>query len=148
METRRPHLLAIGMATDRGHTRVLRAKYLDWCSARIADQFLKLTPDEIFQLAQQVAGKSEEPAVLVPPPTDRPHVNQSTTEPGISGADSPTGSARQAGTSYRALVELVTAALAERLTLPSFEEWRESYRKDPERYESEMSGLWQEPAND
>lgn len=32
---------------------VLRAKYLDYCSARVAELFLSLPPDEIFVLADQ-----------------------------------------------------------------------------------------------
>ena len=30
----------------------LRAKYLDWCSARIAERFLALEPEEIYTLAR------------------------------------------------------------------------------------------------
>jgi len=43
--------------------KVLRAKYLDYCSAKVADTLLGLTPDEIFVLAQEAAtatGASEE----------------------------------------------------------------------------------------
>lgn len=32
---------------------VLRAKYLDYCSAQIADRLLELPPDEIYLLAEQ-----------------------------------------------------------------------------------------------
>lgn len=32
--------------------RVLRAKYLDWCSARVADRLFKLRPEEIYELAR------------------------------------------------------------------------------------------------
>jgi hypothetical protein len=32
--------------------RVLRAKYLDWCSARVADRLFKLRPEEIYDLAR------------------------------------------------------------------------------------------------
>ena len=32
---------------------VLRAKYLDYCSAQVADLLLYLTPDEIYLLAQR-----------------------------------------------------------------------------------------------
>ena len=38
--------------------RVLRAKYLDYCSAQVADTLLGLTPDEIFVLAQEAASAS------------------------------------------------------------------------------------------
>jgi len=34
---------------------VLRAKYLDYCSAQVADILLLLTPDEMFLLAQDAA---------------------------------------------------------------------------------------------
>jgi hypothetical protein len=34
---------------------VLRAKYLDYCSAQVADILLLLSPDEIFVLAQDAA---------------------------------------------------------------------------------------------
>ena len=34
-------------------TEVLRAKYLDYCSAQVADLLLYLSPDEIYLLAQR-----------------------------------------------------------------------------------------------
>lgn len=34
---------------------VLRAKYYDFCSARIADVLLELSPDEIYVLAEEAA---------------------------------------------------------------------------------------------
>ena len=37
---------------------VLRAKYLDYCSARVAEVLLGLTADEMYLLAQEVAGES------------------------------------------------------------------------------------------
>lgn len=43
------------MAVLAADEPVLRAKYLDWCSARIAERFLRLTPDEIYELAQAPA---------------------------------------------------------------------------------------------
>jgi hypothetical protein len=33
-------------------TRVLRAKYMDYCSARVADVLLTLSPDEIYVIAE------------------------------------------------------------------------------------------------
>lgn len=39
---------------------VLRAKYLDFCSAQVADILLLLTPDEMYTLAQDAAGESGE----------------------------------------------------------------------------------------
>jgi hypothetical protein len=38
---------------------VLRAKYLDYCSARVADLLLRLTPDEMYVLAQDAARELE-----------------------------------------------------------------------------------------
>lgn len=37
---------------------ILRAKYLDYCSAQVADILLLLTPDEMFVLAQDAARES------------------------------------------------------------------------------------------
>lgn len=37
---------------------VLRAKYLDYCSARVADVLLRLSPDEMFLLAEEAARES------------------------------------------------------------------------------------------
>ena len=47
ISTKRPHAPAVTADTDR----VLRAKYFDWCSARIADHFVNLTTPEIYALA-------------------------------------------------------------------------------------------------
>jgi hypothetical protein len=38
--------------------RILKAKYLDYCSAQVADILLLLTPDEMFVLAQDAARDS------------------------------------------------------------------------------------------
>ncbi len=102
--------------------RELRAKWLDWCSARLADRFLRLTPDEIYELAQRASLESE-PA---------------------GGA----GEGRRVGTelSYRSLVELVTEALQAQNPLPSFEEWAAAYAEAPERFDQELLGLWREHA--
>ena len=44
---------------DPGHPEptevVLRAKYLDYCSARVAEVLLRLSPDDIYILAQEAA---------------------------------------------------------------------------------------------
>ena len=45
---------------SRSDEAVLRAKYLDWCSARIAERFLALSPDQIYQLAERAThGQTE-----------------------------------------------------------------------------------------
>ena len=41
-------------------TRVLRTKYRDYCSARVADVLLTLSPDEIYTLAEAEARRSPE----------------------------------------------------------------------------------------
>ena len=42
-------------------SEVLRAKYLDYCSAQVADLLLFLSPDEIYLLAQRAATERGEP---------------------------------------------------------------------------------------
>ena len=42
-------------------SEVLRAKYLDYCSAQVADLLLFLSPDEIYLLAQRAAQERGEP---------------------------------------------------------------------------------------
>lgn len=36
--------------------RTLRAKYADWCSARLADRFLELTPEEAYERGRVEGG--------------------------------------------------------------------------------------------
>lgn len=43
---------------------VLRDKYLDYCSAQLADLLLYLSPDEIYQLAHRAARESDDPGVV------------------------------------------------------------------------------------
>ena len=43
---------------------VLRAKYLDYCSAQVADLLLYLTPDEIYLLAQRAYREEREEGEL------------------------------------------------------------------------------------
>ena len=40
-------------SVERGDRAVLRAKYLDYCSAQLADLLLYLSPDEIYLLAEK-----------------------------------------------------------------------------------------------
>lgn len=104
-----------------GEEQIIRAKYLDWCSARIAERFLQLTPEEIYELAETASRDDDESlrgAVVVPG----------------RGDDMP----------FRWMVGRVTEALAVSLQLPTLEEWRTGYREAPERYESELLGFWRE----
>ncbi len=101
--------------------RELRAKYLDWCSARLADRFLRLTPDEIYELAQRASRGDEGP-----------------------GAEGARAAGEGSELSYRSLVELVTEALTAQAALPSFEEWAAAYAEAPERFDEELLGFWRE----
>jgi hypothetical protein len=99
---------------------VLRAKYLDWCSAQVADHFLALSPTEIFELAERAARDRE-----------------------VSGRLSSSGEADDVQ-SYRNLVEQVTEVLWQQMELPSFEEWLKLYRANPESIEERLIGFWRE----
>lgn len=52
-----------GVSQSRGPhdepDEVLRAKYLDYCSAQVADLLLLLSPDQIYLLAQEAAEEAE-----------------------------------------------------------------------------------------
>jgi hypothetical protein len=41
-------------------------------------------------------------------------------------------------------VQRATEALLGEMSLPPFDEWRERYRGDPDRYDAEMLGFWRE----
>lgn len=97
----------------------LRAKYLDWCSARIAERFLELDPEEIYEMAR---------------PAESAEAGHSSSSPSA------------ASDSYRVLVQRATEMLLERMSLPPFEEWRRSYAADPGRYDAELLGFWKEPS--
>ncbi|MFO7894110.1 MAG: hypothetical protein R6U63_10260 [Longimicrobiales bacterium] len=74
----------------------LRAKYLDWCSARLAERFLDLSPEEIYALARpaepdraepdrvEPAGPGEADGASESPEADRPFA-----EPTRSGTPAP-----------------------------------------------------------
>ena len=51
-----------GREAPGGGERVLRAKYRDYCSARVADVLLTLSPDEIYALAESEARKADQVA--------------------------------------------------------------------------------------
>lgn len=102
--------------TESG-SRELRGKYLDWCSARVAERFLDLSPEEIYELARPSSGAE---------------------------GSLPRHSLDPMDESYRVLVQRATDALLGRLSLPSFEEWSRRYEADPARYEAEMLGFWRD----
>ncbi|HEX6135954.1 MAG TPA: hypothetical protein VFZ24_18420 [Longimicrobiales bacterium] len=88
----------------------------------MADHFLALSPDEIFELAER-ASREE-----------------------VAGEARPRGSAEadEDLSSWRSLVQRVTEVLTDQLELPTFEAWLELYRRDPESVESRLLGLWRE----
>lgn len=112
---------------DQAGDRIRRAKYLDWCSARLAEQFLDLSPEQIYELARpdqvDVAGAgSREPAhatLLLP-----------------------------THASYATLVQRVTDELLERTPLPTYEQWSAAYEESPERFDVELLGYWKEVVAD
>lgn len=114
--------------------RVLRAKYLDWCSAQVADHFLALSPDEIFELAERASQGDATPdrgaSVLSDVSSDA--VVTTVVEP----ADELS--------SYRAVVQRVTEVLTQQLELPAFDEWLELYRTNPEAVEARLLGFWRD----
>lgn len=101
---------------------MLRAKYLDWCSAQIADRFLSLSPDEIFQLAERASRGAD-------------------ASPGLTLS---TSLADGDLSSYRAVVEQVTEVLARELELPSLLEWQRMYESDPAAIDEQLLGFWRE----
>jgi hypothetical protein len=98
---------------------LLRAKYLDWSSARVAERFLDLSAEEIYALAHPSAGEPGDPAARLPAPGHE---------------------------SYRVLVQRATEALLGQMSLPPFEEWRRQYEASPERFDAEMLGFWRDPS--
>lgn len=123
----------------------LRAKYLDWCSARLAERFLDLSPEEIYALALPEAGESRESG------------SEAVGEAAASGSEKSaavapaTGGSRGRGRlpnptdeSYRVLVQRVTESLLRRTPLPTYEQWAEAYAEEPERFEAELLGFWKD----
>jgi hypothetical protein len=111
-----------GDVPGSAETRVLRAKYLDWCSAQVADHFLALSPEEIFELAERAAQEDLD-------------------DPGRSLSSSGTVAELS---DLKALVERVTGVLAEQLELPDFGAWLKLYEADPAAVEEELIGFWRD----
>lgn len=141
------------MANDPAGDRVLRAKYLDWCSARVADRFLELTPDQIYDLAYGAAGAV--PGVPTPFATPTASPGGAVSQPAAASALAPAalsspvgtgaegmGAGAAGGAVYLALVERVAEALAATLRLPPFETWSAAYRESPATFDEELLGLW------
>jgi hypothetical protein len=113
--------------TDPSDDDVLRAKYLDWCSAKVADRFLRLTPEEIYELAQRASRGGAKAS-----------------SPRVATGDALPSPPERDGTSFREIVEQVTAVLTAELDLPTFDEWSREYTREPGPYDDELLGLWRE----
>jgi hypothetical protein len=98
----------------------LESKYFDWCSARLAERFLQLSPDEIYELAARRGTEQGVPSLGLTPGI-MPEVGSS---------------------SFSAVVERVAEVLARELPLPTFEVWAAEYRRSPQQYDAEILGLW------
>jgi len=110
---------------DGDSDRVLRAKYLDWCSARIAERFLQLTPDEIYELAQGAS------------------IEESDSDDAVSASGSGPGPLLTSPVeTFKQIVERVTEVLAAEMKLPPYTEWSAAYRDRPGRYDGELLGFW------
>ena len=127
------------MAGSQNSERILRAKYLDWCSARVAESFLALTPDEIYQLAEATHAEAVSADPLASLSSFSPTTDQ---ESLLRTMDAST--ATSDAEPYRALVARVTEVLAERIGLPTFEEWSAAYQESPADFDNDLLGFWKE----
>ena len=50
--------------------------------------------------------------------------------------------------SYEQMVRLATEGVAQRLTLPPFEQWAHEYKENPARYDDQLMGLWESELDD
>ena len=132
------------MAGSNNSERILRAKYLDWCSARVADSFLALSPDEIYQLAE-VATHAD--AVSGEPQASLSSFFQNNDPESVFRVALDSSTATSEADSFRALIAKVTEVLAERLGLPTFEEWSAAYHEAPTDFDSELLGFWREESD-
>lgn len=138
------------MAGNRSENAILRAKYLDWCSARIADRFLALTPDEIYQLAERA---THGPADLARPQALLSTFSEPTptTPDWLAAIDHAVTAVADENSddaaSFRAIIARVTEVLADDMELPTLEEWTAAYSEAPEEFDPEMLGFWKEESN-
>ena len=125
---------------------ILRAKYLDWCSARIAERFVALSPDEIYQLAERATHGPADTASPLPPLSSFNF--QNTSEPdwhaAIEQAVTAVADDSDQTSTFRNLVARVTGVLADEMELPTFEEWSAAYSESPADFDGDMLGFWKE----
>jgi hypothetical protein len=133
------------MANDPAGDRVLRAKYLDWCSAQVADRFLELSPDQIYELAHGRSGvepgtPNPAPGIVPPGEMTAAAAGSAVTPAALSNPLAAAGV--EGGAVYFALVARVAESLAATLRLPPFEEWAAAYCESPASFDEELLGLW------
>lgn len=137
------------MTGTRSEDAILRAKYLDWCSARIAERFLALSPDEIYQIAERAThGHADlaRPQALLSTfssatnsnPDWLAAIDQAVTAVADDGSDE--------AASFRAIIARVTEVLADEMELPTYGEWSAAYSEAPEEFDPDMLGFWREEA--
>ena len=102
-----------------------------------------MTPDEIYQRAEQATNGSAEmadpqaPLSSFPPDDDQPDwraaIESAVTAvvPSISDA-----------ATFRVLVARVTEVLADEMELPTLEEWSAAYSEAPQEFDRDMLGFW------
>lgn len=132
------------VTNDPADRRILRAKYLDWCSAKVADRFLELTPDQIYELAHWHS--EDQVGQALPPASEMSAESLSLATAGSPMPPAayafPVDLSAEAGAVYLALVERVAEVLAATLKLPSLEEWISAYHAAPEPFDAELLGFW------
>ena len=129
------------MAGPDNSERILRAKYLDWCSARVADRFLALTPDEIYELAERAT--HGQPTGADPIASLSSFFGQNGHEMDWKNTADGTTATSDAEP-FRAVVAKVAEVLAGRIGLPTFEEWSAAYQESPADFDNELLGFWRE----
>jgi hypothetical protein len=132
---------------QKSEDAILRAKYLDWCSARIADRFLALSPDEIYQLAERAThGQADQAGPLA---SLSSFISRSPEAPDWHAAiDSAVSVVAEYPSTdsavFRALVARVTEVLADEMELPTLEEWCAAYSEAPQDFDKDLLGFWKE----
>jgi hypothetical protein len=132
---------------------ILRAKYLDWCSARIAERFLAMSPEELYERAEQAshgAAIQATPKATLSPSEDVSAFNaprdwHAAIDQAVTAVADPSYSE---ATTFRAVIARVTELLADEMELPTFEEWSAAYSEAPEEFDRDMLGFWKEGLSD
>lgn len=119
---------------------LLRAKYLDWCSARIAERLLALSPDEIYVLAARLHTRGTVGEVRgAPSQPGSPELPD--TLAGDQGPEHPLFLPGFEAPVEPGLILVLTKELRAELDLPTFDVWAEWYRADPAAYERDLFGF-------